>query len=354
MSGPARGVIGLLRHPLPFGLTTLSRQGVADSQMVGTYQHGLWSIHTEDKILKATWSGCCPESRVPDGYTVTGSSLEQTFPVGFFPTAFVRDDGDLIYVAGRDNGGARLDTWLTRWPAIMPLPAADPTTSTLNCSTVGLTVARTACTYRAENGALGDIRRMVKMPGTERTLLVSFYPSAECRVLNVDTGQLSDPVLAPATNGNALVVPELLDFQDGLWFGDHTTRGHIFVFSWSGIRWTDDPSTVVVYDADRDGTLDGYELVAPDDWAGSEFADPNNYGASGSGVGGGRASWRAIGPTTAAWRRLVALKASVSTSALPGSAAWTETHARRPQALDEGQGPVAAPSQWPQITHTRS
>jgi len=230
-----------------------------------------YSLSSRTVSLSWSWTTTGPR---PKQHSV------QTESVAYFPTEAIGLQEDRAAVAGVRRDRVVIERW-TLATAILPAPRVDPTTGEYSYSelTAPIRARHEICN---EPAALGPIYSMFYQPkppvGFTDSLLVLFSGSKE--VYRVDaradgTSTLTK-VASPNAAPNLLVEPGLSNPFRIRWGADHPTYGYVYVLG-PALGQTPTFDGLVLYDQERDGTLDGALHLDGAAWNSGGWGDARTY-----------------------------------------------------------------------------
>ncbi|MCP3995134.1 MAG: hypothetical protein GY722_08725 [bacterium] len=239
------------------------------------HQEGLLRFDTLSRTLIVAWGG-----PIQTGQVFTTFEKGQMFPVGFHPTDIFLADRSTIYVGGSSTSGRTvIERWKMSWPPVMPEPFFDAS-GNMGYFHALPSVMKVSTLYDDDIANVHEIRHITAHPpgpsGGIDALYVVFDDTGDLYEVNATNGAAT--LRASVTvSGSVLTVPELSAETKTVWSAVHNTSGHIVVLGYPWPRHTVDPPTIVIKDTDKDGNFDSYDLVLPDDWDASTYADASNF-----------------------------------------------------------------------------
>lgn len=193
-------------------------------------------------------------------YDPTKSSSLQTISLDFWPTEVASPAPLQLVVAGRNRFGETIVQVIAlQAPTALPGLAIDPATGRGIVPRLELRIAsrRTAFRRSAESSEL--IAALFANRGRPGEIFAYFHTSRRLAAIELATGALSYVAVSvgPAEPGT-LVIPALAADYAAVDDGEHAAEGHLYWLYDSDKRTQ---PVLLLRDSDKDGQLDGFELV---------------------------------------------------------------------------------------------
>lgn len=228
----------------------------------------------EGKTLDLSWRYAPFES-----YPEIGIDVDQTIATSYWPTAIRVIDANTVVVTGKERAPSN-STVVEIWT--FSDPSAGYVGDVNNPSNIVWNFQpgeRTAVdeVYDAATPGRDMIMAVFSLEGAPSDqLLVQFYDSRDLYKLECDTGTLTLAASPTGQSSGVITEPNLLsDSHSSYWQGEHNTHGYLYVFTQGGFI-IEPSSTLVFFDSDKDGTLDGSLVLNGASWAAS-YANPADY-----------------------------------------------------------------------------
>ncbi len=271
--------------PFPSGIPAHIWNGSASTPLRHELQVGHVACATTDRLVSVQWSAGALVNTTPD-WTVDPVASEQANPVSFdlqqfatsyHPTAVGVATESAIVVGGvRVTGETVIEVWSFVWPT-MPQPGPGNVVKTV------APFRKTVNTlYSADQGGRRYVRSIAPLQvqqGAVTHALVQFDDSGDVYSISLQNGSLS-LVASPTAAGGVGPIPELGTFRHtNIEFNDHVGSGYVYIFGGRGgwLSPVNEPSTLVLLDGDRDGTIDSEQVLLPAQWDQQGWADPASY-----------------------------------------------------------------------------
>lgn len=204
----------------------------------------------------------------PEGPEGAGVQQKTLFATPYWPCRVLVAGPSTLYVSGKLRGGA---TTIEKWTFGS---AIGSTGVTPTGTSYGLAIGeRTTVDLIYSEATVGRdlVEAMFQRKGTnEPSLLVQFYDSHALYQLNESTGAVT-LVGTPAT------IPALALPHNRFWQRNHVTYGYCYFLGNGGsAALSQAADQFVLFDQNRDGTIDGNMHISDSVWAQS-FNAPTNY-----------------------------------------------------------------------------
>ncbi len=213
------------------------------------------------KLVSVLWS-----------HAPTLSGDIQEIATTYWPTTVVAlQDGKTLLVAGkRPDGNTVIESWLFRAPALVPKDTAHE-----EYSLQPAVIDRVETVYDAAAEGKDLVAHLVCKLGSTSSVFVQFVDSRAV----YDFGLAAKPpkltlVAEPRAAASIPAVPQLVQRYTHVWAADHKSRGYVYAFVNDG---RDAVSSLVLLDADRNGTLDGSLVVPLPQWSADGWETASNY-----------------------------------------------------------------------------
>lgn len=217
----------------------------------------------------------------------SGAEALQSHAVRYWPTKLVVLDGHRLCVAGKEpppSDSTVIEVW-TFGDAVTE-QGTGPTGSSVSMEEPERIAVDEV--YEAAAPGRDMVVALFAHWGAPRdAVLVQFWDSKAVYSIPTDGGAPALVASPVPDRFGVLVEPELASSDyDGCFQGRHVSRG--FVYFFRATEPNPRKSTLVLYDQDEDGTLDGSEVISYSAWATSVYSDADAYLDSVPGVDGGR------------------------------------------------------------------
>ena len=201
----------------------------------------------------------------------------EKYATTYWPLATLATRGDTVYVSGvRRNGKSVIEKWTFAEPMIGLDPADNSPTSVVpgdRLSVESLYNEDTPDRYLAVQ--LHSVR-----DAPQETLLVRFFDSGDVYTINESTLEVDLLATASSTPPQGVFwEPSLLDPTYPVYGGTtytHLQLGHMYLFRSQHVV-SSDRRTIVLFDGDRNGTIDSVVAFDTEAWASAGLGLASNY-----------------------------------------------------------------------------
>jgi hypothetical protein len=230
-----------------------------------------YSLSEKTVSIQWTWTTTGPE---PKQYSW------QTEAVSFWPTEVVAAGDSRVAIAGKRGDTTIVELWQFGTPTI-PQPIQDAFGNVLYPE---LVVPITSKTVIFSESVVGRdiVRFMFNNPippqGVVASLFVHFYDSKDLYRIDVFSDSdvvTSTKIISSTPDPSTPVIQRLGDPFTMSWGADHESIGYVYVF---GTSIDDTPlDALVLFDSDRNGTIDGHLTLDGPTWNSQGWGDGDNY-----------------------------------------------------------------------------
>jgi hypothetical protein len=207
--------------------------------------------------------------------------------VTFWPTAIEPLAPRVIMVAGK----WRAKTVVEIWEFETPQPIVVPCNMQGECDYPELTIPFESQTRVSEEAVVGRdiIYLMFKNPalpaGFVYSAFVQYFDSKHLYRLDVDSADnaVLTIVASPSSQSvppgspTVLICPQLANGYEFCFAADHPQQGYVYAFLTEANSSNPDYDPLVIYDSDRNGTLDGFLSLTNDEWMSQGWCHVETY-----------------------------------------------------------------------------
>ncbi len=256
--------------PVPLYGTGKGTSNVSLAGYLSGVASGLASYDLEgrDIYLKWAWPASGPE---PKQFS---TQVEST---PFWPTEVIGAGPGRVAVAGKRRARTVVELWEFE---NIPIPAAalDMGTGQYVYPELSVPIEKKRVVFDEATIGLDMVKVMFNIPttsaGVDASFLAQFYDSRDVYQLDLltDDNTTCTKVASPVQSGSAMVIPSLSDDgYEGRWAADHPTFGYVYFFTPDAHDVdVNAVGTLVLYDSDRNQSLDGHIVMDVPRWNGPE------------------------------------------------------------------------------------
>jgi hypothetical protein len=240
------------------------------AQAVGSISYDLAGRSVE---LRWSWTSTGPR---PKQHSVQSESLS------FWPTDAIGLRTDRAAIAGVRRGRVVVEVWSIA-SADLPTPKLDPSTGEYRYGELVLPIRSRVGVFDEAQSATGPVYAMYFNPrppdGFSDSLFLHFSTSKDLFRVDVresDGTSVSTKVASTTAQTGVLLEPRLADPFRHRWSAERSSHGYVYIFAGvPGGAVTLD--SLVLYDVDRDGMLDGSLRLDGAMWNAGGWGDVSNY-----------------------------------------------------------------------------
>lgn len=214
-------------------------------------------------------------------------NYQQVEGVHFWPTEVTRVQGTEVLVAGvKFNGNTVMQLWELEVDADVPDPVYNSGTQQWTYPTsLNFPILRKSTVYNAQIAGQKRVRKLWPNRGRQWSFYVQFDDSGDVYDATlVDNGTKFEmgslvKVLTPSTSPptGVLSEPDIDNNFADRWDDDHIQHGYVYFAGDRADTAPAHPRGVVMFDADRNGTIDSSMSIGMAEWNSMGFGDAAQY-----------------------------------------------------------------------------